>query len=170
MQLWQIYKDWYEHEVMIRNYYDGKIGQTFTILSATAGLIIYSMEHVKCISFLKQIYFALLLVSIIVFVVQMICLFKAYFSFKYKYQDFPVDLIEIDIKEQIHHMSNDGNFQERMYEYISGMLYRTYKICTETYFKTNISKRKYHHILNLATYINFIFLFVQYFIWFLEAH
>ena len=46
MELWQIYKELYEHEVSIRNYYDGKIGITFTILSATAGLIIYGIENI----------------------------------------------------------------------------------------------------------------------------
>lgn len=81
--------------------------------------------------------------------------------------DFPVDMLEDDIKEQMVRDGISTNFEETIESYISSMLYRTYKKCTETYYKTNINKRKYHHVLNIFTFINFILLIFQYMILFL---
>lgn len=169
VQLWQIYKELYNQEVELRNYYDGKLGQTFTILSATAGLIIYSLERAINESFFSTIFLLLIVMSVIIFIVQLVCLFKAYFSIKYRYRDFPIDQIENDITQKINIVGKETDFDEKICEYIAGMLYRTYKVCAETYYKTNINKRKYHHILNLVSYVNFILLIVQYVIIFLEV-
>lgn len=156
MRFWQIYKELYEHEVEIRNYYDGKIGMTFTILSATAGLIIYGIENLALCSVSDRILIPLLLTSFCLFGLQIIYTFKAYFSFKFRYRDFPVDLIADDIKDRMNTLNNYTEFEIEMEKYISGMLFRTYKICAETYYKTNIGKRKAHHILNILTYINIL--------------
>lgn len=162
MELWQIYKELYEHEVSIRNYYDGKIGITFTILSATAGLIIYGIENISECSMNDRISIMLLLVAICLFVLQIFYTFKAYFSLVYKYRDFPVDLIADDIKNKMVSLYYKDDFETETKAYISGMLFRTYQICAETYYKTNISKRKAHHMLNIFTYINFLVLLVLY--------
>lgn len=167
MEFWMLYKGLYEHEVAIRNYYDGKIGTTFTILSATAGLLIYGIENMKSCAINERGLLILQVISICLFLMQILYTFKAYFSFKFKYRDFPVNLIEDDIKDKIISLNNNQNMEEEMKEYISGMLFRTYKKCAETYYETNINKRKAHHVLNIVTYINFLILLITYVILFL---
>lgn len=166
-EFWQIYKDLYEHEVAIRNFYDGKIGVTFTILSTTAGLIIYSVENTDLYVVDERIILILQLITICLFVLQILYTFKAYFSFGFKYIDFPVNLIEDDIKNKLLSLKGHKEVEIEMHDYISGMLFRTYKKCAETYYETNINKRKAHHILNIITYNNFLFLIMLYMILFL---
>ncbi len=167
MELWRIYKELYEHEVMIRNYYDEKIGMTFTILSATAGLIIYGIENMDMCIVDERILLSLQVVAICLFALQILYTFKAYFSFRFKYKDFPVNLIEKDIKDKMVNLNEYEEFETEMADYISGMLFRTYVKCAETYYETNISKRKAHHVLNIITYINFLILLILYVILFL---
>ena len=167
MKLWRIYKELYEHEVTIRNYYDGKFGMTFTILSATAGLIIYGIENIYLCGVYEQLLMILQLITICLFTLQLLYTFKAYFSFKFQYRDFPVNLIADDIKDEMVNLKNYEEFEKEMCNYISGMLFRTYKKSAETYYETNIKKRKAHHILNIITYINFLFLLILYVILFL---
>ena len=162
VEFWQIYRDLYEHEVAIRNHYDGKIGVTFTILSATVGLIIYSIGNANSCVVDKRILVILQLIAICLFTLQLLFAFKAYFSFRFKYRDFPVNLIENDIKDKLLSYKGHKDIEIEMFEYISGMLFRTYKKCAETYYESNISKRKAHHMLNVITYINFLFLLMQY--------
>lgn len=162
MELWMIYKELYEHEVNIRNYYDGKIGTTFTIVSATAGLIIYGIENMEVCVVDARILVLLQLISICLFALQVLYTFKSYFSFRFKYRDFPVNLIEDDIKDKMVSMDEYKDFESEMSDYISGMLFRTYKKCAETYYETNINKRKAHHLLNIITYFNFIILLMLY--------
>ena len=121
MKLWRIYKELYEHEIMIRNYYDGKLGITFTILSATAGLIIYSIENIDMCVADDRILILLQVVAICLFVLQMLYTFKAYFSFKFKYKDFPVNLIAKDIKDKMVNLHEYDDFETEMTDYISGM-------------------------------------------------
>lgn len=162
MNLWRIYKELYEHEVVIRNYYDGKIGMTFTVLSATAGLIIYGIENMYLCVVDERIIILFQLITICLFILQILYTFKAYFSFGFKYRDFPVNLIADDIKDKMVSLNDYEEFETEMSNYISGMLFRTYKKCAETYYETNINKRKAHHILNIITYINFLILLILY--------
>ena len=82
-EFWRIYKDLYVHEVAIRNYYDGKLGMTFTILSATAGLIIYGVENMYLCVGDERILISFQLITICLFVLQMLYTFKSYFSFRF---------------------------------------------------------------------------------------
>ena len=167
IEFWQIYRDLYGHEVAIRNYYDGKIGVTFTILSATAGLILFSIENADFCVIDERILIMLQLITICLFVLQLLFAFKAYFSFRFKYKDFPVNQIEADMKNKLLSLKGNKEVETEMYEYINGMLFRTYKKCVEVYYEANIKKRKAHHILNIFTYFNFLCLLSIYIILFL---
>lgn len=161
MKLSTLYKDLYNHEVEIRNYYDSKTEYIFVILGVeAAALAKYYDDYVNNASegFVK-FKFIVLCCALGIFVAQLVFLFKAFFSIKFKYMDFPVDQIRDDIVKHQKEMRNKkGNIGKMLDEYIDGMNSRTYEKCAKTYYITNIKKRKAHHVLYLLIFINFIFI------------
>lgn len=152
MYLYELYKDLYYNEMQERRYYDDRINFTLALLTAMATAIVYliTQDGKNCIIRV------LIVISMMVFALQIIYAFKAYFSWKYKYYDFPVDKIEESIKS--HYTEKQYSKKEikelASEEWIYGMLSRTYATCCGLYYKQNLKKRKAHHLLNLISYIN----------------
>lgn len=165
MYLYELYKDLYYKEMQERQYYDGKIVFTFTMLSASAGAIAFYVSKFKDGGIVIK---GLIVVSIVIFVMQMILTFRAYFSWRYRYYDFPVNKIEESIKSYYGEEKYKKIEKEDIlvFEWVLGMLSRTYAVCCSKYYEQNLIKRRAHHLLNLCSYINLcilliIFLFMQ---------
>lgn len=77
MYLYELYKDLYYKEMQERQYYDGKIAFTFTMLSASAGAIAFYVSKFKDGGIVIK---GLIVVSIVIFVMQMILTFRAKFN------------------------------------------------------------------------------------------
>lgn len=163
MYLYELYKDLYDREMQERQFYDGRLPFTLSLLSATATIMLFFLSDFETNTTVVK---GMIAVSVMLFVIQFVLTFKAYFSWGYKYYDFPVNEIEKSIKD---------HYGERRYkkinhkelasdDWIYGMLSRTYAFCSSKYYEQNLKKRRAHHLLNLISYINLCVLFLTFMI------
>ena len=167
------WKSVYEREQDIRIAYDNKLAFTITLTVAIASAYVYICNSVapwsaKNFDLYTFIVVCSLSVTAIFIHVIMICL--SYTSLKYKYKDFPVDLIKPDIKEYIENFKLDNSkagaveLEKARQNYISYMLEETYSLCAVEYYKENIRKRKYHFLLKISSVSNTILVISLYII------
>ena len=164
--LYELYKSLYEQEVLVRHFYDNKISIYFTILSVTAATIYNNVDYTINIIEEKIQYLALVMLmsSCMIFVIQLIFTFRAFLSINYIYMDFPVHWIKDRIKEKLLTVGNTDNFEENAVCEINKMLLYYYEKCASHNYIVNLKKRKAHHYLNIATYVNIIVIILMYII------
>lgn len=165
MYLYELYRDLYYKEMQERQYYDGRMSFTLTLLSVTAGAISYFISKVESVSLLIKIFIG---ISILLFIVELILTFNAYFSWTYKYYDFPVNKIEGCIRKHYDKESYKkiNKMKLSSEDWLYGKLSRMYAICCRKYYEENLKKRRTHHLLNIFSYINlclllFMFILIQ---------
>ncbi len=168
MKMYELYKSFYEQEVAVRHFYDGKLLAVFTILSATAAALYHNT--VRLLAFMENasllyIGYGLTILSLGIFALQMVFTFLAFFSIKYKYMDFPVHWIKDRMIAHIQEAVPGEDDESQAISRINKMLVEYYEECATHWYLANLKKRKAHHILNALSYFNFMIIILLYVLW-----
>lgn len=170
MNLTEFYKTLYEQENEVRKTCDGRMPFDFTILATTATLLLFAINNTvdlrKYQAIWNIILNILILIAFVIFVGQIIFMFKTYFSFKYNYLSFPINKIEEKIRYRIQlvreRFTTKESLESYVSEYIDGMVCRVYMKCASNNYIINMKKRKSQHMLSVLSYFNMILLATSY--------
>lgn len=162
MQMCDYFKSLYEREQDIRHTYDDRIASTIAVTAAivTSDIFLLNMGLQDDRSQFQILLFEISIVLLgALLALNLVLIFLSYGSFRYRYCDFPVDSVQIDInnkREELSASLSGHLLDEQLELYIEGMLQRTYNKCATIYYKENIRRRKFHHWLNVVSFFNIV--------------